>query len=38
VIEIALGKNVFHLISLSKRGAIVLRQKMSRSQLGSDRF
>jgi transposase len=30
---IDIGKNVFHLIGLDKRGAIVLRQKLSRSQI-----
>jgi transposase len=33
VIGIDLGKNSFHLIGLNKRGAIVLRLKLSRSQL-----
>jgi transposase len=33
VIGIDLGKNVFHVIGLNKRGAIVLRLKLSRSQL-----
>ena len=33
VIGIDLGKNTFHLIGLNKRGAIVLRLKLSRSQL-----
>ena len=33
-IGIDLGKNTFHLIGLDKRGAIVLQQKVSRSQLG----
>jgi transposase len=33
VIGIDIGKNVFHLIGLDKRGAIVLRQKLSRGQL-----
>ena len=33
VIGIDLGKNTFHLIGLNKRGAIVLRLKVSRSQL-----
>lgn len=33
VIGIDLGKNTFHLIGLDKRGAIVLRVKLSRSQL-----
>jgi transposase len=32
-IGIDLGKNTFHLVGLDKRGAIVLRQKVSRSQL-----
>jgi len=30
---IDIGKNVFHLIGLNKRGAVVLRQKLSRGQL-----
>jgi transposase len=30
---IAIGKNTFHLVGLNKRGAIVLRQKLSRRQL-----
>jgi hypothetical protein len=33
VLGIDIGKNVFHLIGLDKRGAIVLRQKLSRGQL-----
>ena len=33
-IGIDLGKNTFHLVGLDKRGAIVLQQKVSRSQLG----
>src|SRR5271166_1077372 len=33
VIGIDIGKNVFHLIGLDKRGAIVLKAKLSRSQL-----
>ena len=33
VVGIDIGKNVFHLIGLNKRGAIVLRQKLSRGQL-----
>ena len=32
-IGIDLGKNTFHLVGLDKRGAIVLRRKVSRSQL-----
>ena len=35
VIGIDLGKNTFHLIGLDKRGAIVLRLKLSRSQLAT---
>jgi transposase len=35
VIGIDIGKNVFHLIGLDKRGAIVLKCKLSRSQLES---
>jgi len=30
---IDIGKNVFHLIGLNERGAIILRQKLSRRQL-----
>ena len=33
VIGIDIGKNVFHLIGLDSRGAIVLKCKLSRSQL-----
>jgi hypothetical protein len=33
-IGIDLGKNTFHLVGLDKRGAIVLRLKVSRGQLG----
>jgi hypothetical protein len=33
VIGIDIGKNVFHLIGLDLRGAIVLKTKLSRSQL-----
>ena len=33
-IGIDLGKNTFHLIGLSKEGAIVMQAKLSRSQLG----
>jgi hypothetical protein len=32
-IGIDIGKNTFHLVGLDKRGAIVLRIKLSRSQL-----
>jgi len=32
-IGIDLGKNTFHLTGLDERGAIVLRQKLSRGQL-----
>jgi hypothetical protein len=32
-IGIDIGKNTFHLIDLDKMGAIVLRQKLSRSQI-----
>jgi transposase len=35
VIGIDIGKNVFHLIGLDKSGAIVLKAKLSRSQLES---
>ena len=35
VIGIDIGKNVFHLIGLDSRGAIVLKRKLSRSQLES---
>jgi hypothetical protein len=30
---IDIGKNTFHLIGLDRKGAIVLRQKLSRSQV-----
>ena len=33
VIGVDIGKNTFHLVGLDKRGAIVLRIKVSRSQL-----
>ena len=33
VIGIDIGKNFFHLIGLDRRGAIVLKTKLSRSQL-----
>ena len=33
VIGIDIGKNVFHLIGLDRRGAIVFKAKLSRSQL-----
>jgi len=33
VIGVDIGKNTFHLVGLDKRGAIVLRMKVSRSQL-----
>jgi len=33
VIGIDIGKNIFHLIGLDKRGAIVLKRKLSRGQL-----
>ena len=33
VIGVDIGKNTFHLVGLDKRGAIVLRIKLSRSQL-----
>ena len=33
VIGIDIGKNTFHLVGLNKRGAIVLRLKLSRRQL-----
>jgi hypothetical protein len=32
-IGIDIGKNTFHLVGLDKRGAIALRQKLSRSQV-----
>ena len=35
VIGIDIGKNSFHVVGLDDRGAIVLRQKWSRSQVGS---
>jgi len=34
VIGIDIGKNSFHVVGLDRRGAIVLRQKWSRSQVG----
>ena len=33
-IGIDIGKNTFHLVGLDERGAIVLRQKLSRGQVG----
>jgi transposase len=33
VLGIDIGKNTFHLVGLNKRGAIVLRLKLSRTQL-----
>jgi transposase len=30
-----IGKNTFHLVGLDKRGAIVLRQKLSRGQVAA---
>lgn len=33
--RLLIGKNTFHLIGLDERGAIVLRQKWSRGQLGA---
>ena len=33
VIGIDIGKNVFHLVGLDQRGAIVFKTKLSRSQL-----
>jgi hypothetical protein len=33
VLGIDIGKNTFHLVGLNKRGAIVLRPKLSRRQL-----
>ncbi len=35
VIGIDIGKNSFHVVGLDKRGAIVLRQKWSRGQIGT---
>ena len=32
-IGIDIGKNTFHLVGLDERGAIVLRQKLSRGQV-----
>ena len=32
ILGIDIGKNTFHLVGLNKRGAIVLRQKLSRRQ------
>jgi hypothetical protein len=37
-IGIDIGKNTFHLIGLDKKGAIVLRQKLSRSQVAVHGF
>ena len=34
VIGIDIGKNSFHIVGLDRRGAIVLRQKWSRGQVG----
>ena len=34
VIGIDIGKNSFHLVGLDRKGAIVLRQKWSRGQVG----
>ena len=34
-IGIDIGKNTFHLIGLDKKGAIVLRQKLSRGQVNA---
>ncbi len=34
VIGIDIGKNSFHVVGLDRKGAIVLRQKWSRSQVG----
>lgn len=34
-IGIDIGKNTFHLIGLDRRGAIVLRQKLSRGQVAA---
>ena len=35
VVGIDIGKNSFHIVALDDRGAIVLRQKWSRSQIES---
>ena len=35
VVGIDIGKNWFHIVGLDDRGALVLRQKWSRSQVGS---
>jgi hypothetical protein len=35
VIGIDIGKNTFHLVGLDQRGAIALRQKLSRGQVAS---
>jgi hypothetical protein len=35
VIGIDIGKNTFHLVNLDKRGAIALRQKLSRGQVAA---
>ena len=37
VLGIDIGKNVFHVIGLNARGAIVYRAKLSRTQLASTR-
>jgi hypothetical protein len=34
VVGIDIGKNSFHVVGLDRRGAIILRQKWSRSQVG----
>jgi hypothetical protein len=34
-IGIDIGKNTFHLVGLDERGAIVLRQKLSRGQVAA---
>ncbi len=34
-IGIDIGKNTFHLVGLDERGAIVLRQKLSRGQVSA---
>ena len=37
VIGIDIGKNSFHIVGQNQRGAIVLRQKWSRGQVGAQR-
>jgi len=37
ILGIDIGKNTFHLVGLNKRGAIVLRQKLSRPMASASR-